>query len=154
MKSIFFVSYEQMHKDVCETMLSAGTVEDMDKLQYILDRHSLGVMFDHNDELRAFIRESYDRLSVANNPPFPYYDTVWRVALEALRLWFRRYVSTLSLYFVSSSLPLHYNFGQALPLPALRNNALVQSPLTFTFRYYDSFWGLLRELDNEDADSV
>ena len=90
MKSLKFESYEKMHKDVCETMLSAGTLEDMDKLQYIMDRHSLGVMFDHNDELRAFIRESYDRLSVANNPPFPYYDTVWRVALEAIRSWFRR----------------------------------------------------------------
>ena len=94
-----FVSYEQMHIDVCRTMLSAGTPEDIDNLCYIMERGSLNIVLDYDDDLRAFIRASYDRHSVANDPPFPYYDTVWRVALDAIRNWFRRYVC---LYFLPS----------------------------------------------------
>ena len=106
MKSPVFVSYEKMHDDVCRTMLSAGTPEDIDNLHYIMERRSLSIMFDYNDELREFIRKSYDRHSVANNPNFPYYDTVWRVALDAIRNWFRRYVI---LSYCPSNCSLHHS---------------------------------------------
>ena len=90
MRHTEFVSYDQMHCDVCFTMLSAGNTEDIENLSYIMERGSLSILFDHDDELRDFIRESYDRHCAANDPPFPYYDTVWRVALDTIRNWFRR----------------------------------------------------------------